>query len=298
MAGELSWLATADGASPWSQATVLVTGLGVSGFAAADGLLEFGARVIVVEDTVTEVTADKAELLRTLGADVRLGPGSSALRPGRHRPGGHHRLEPTPPAARRGGGRRDRHLERAGARLATRPPPASGALARHHRNQRQDHHDPDAGVDAAGGRTADRGGRQHRPTGDGDGAGPRAVRRAGGRAVQPPAALVELALAALGGGVEPAARPLRVARRRCRLPRRQGEHLRARADRVRLQRRRPGHRADGRGRGRDRGCPRHRVHPGHPGVCRCWESSTTCWSTGRSSSSDATPPSSWPPSPT
>ena len=81
MVGELSWLATADGASPWSQATVLVTGLGVSGFAAADGLLEFGARVIVVEDTVTEVTADKAELLRTLGADVRLGPGSSALRP-------------------------------------------------------------------------------------------------------------------------------------------------------------------------------------------------------------------------
>ena len=81
MAGDLPWLATADGASPWSQATVLVTGLGVSGFAAADGLLEFGARVIVVEDTVTEVTADKAELLRTLGADVRLGPGSSALRP-------------------------------------------------------------------------------------------------------------------------------------------------------------------------------------------------------------------------
>ena len=75
------WLAGADGASPWSQATVLVTGLGVSGFAAADGLLEFGARVIVVEDTVSDVNADKAELLRTLGADVRLGPGSSALRP-------------------------------------------------------------------------------------------------------------------------------------------------------------------------------------------------------------------------
>ena len=80
-AGDLLWLANADGASPWAQATVLVTGLGVSGFAAADGLLEFGARVIVVEDTVSETTADKAELLRTLGADVRLGPGSSALRP-------------------------------------------------------------------------------------------------------------------------------------------------------------------------------------------------------------------------
>ena len=57
----LPWLATADGASPWPQATVLVTGLGVSGFAAADGLLEFGARVVVVEDTASEVNADKAE---------------------------------------------------------------------------------------------------------------------------------------------------------------------------------------------------------------------------------------------
>ena len=77
----LPWLATADGASPWPQATVLVTGLGVSGFAAADGLLEFGARVVVVEDTASEVNADKAELLRTLGADVRLGPGGGARGP-------------------------------------------------------------------------------------------------------------------------------------------------------------------------------------------------------------------------
>ncbi len=79
--GGLSWLPTADGASPWSQARVLVTGLGVSGFAAADGLLEFGAQVVVVEDKVTEANSDKAELLRTLGAEVRLGPGSSTLRP-------------------------------------------------------------------------------------------------------------------------------------------------------------------------------------------------------------------------
>lgn len=75
-----SWLATADGASPWAQARVLVTGLGVSGFAAADGLLEFGAQVVVVEDHATAATSDKAELLRTLGADVRLGPGSSDSR--------------------------------------------------------------------------------------------------------------------------------------------------------------------------------------------------------------------------
>jgi UDP-N-acetylmuramoylalanine--D-glutamate ligase len=77
----LSWLTTADGASPWPQARVLVTGLGVSGFAACDGLLEFGAQVVVVEDTQSEANVEKAELLRTLGADVRLGTGSSALRP-------------------------------------------------------------------------------------------------------------------------------------------------------------------------------------------------------------------------
>ncbi len=75
------WLPTADGASPWEQARVLVTGLGVSGFAAADGLLEFGAQVVVVEDTASEANADKAELLRTLGAEVWLGPGSSRRRP-------------------------------------------------------------------------------------------------------------------------------------------------------------------------------------------------------------------------
>ncbi|HYI58034.1 MAG TPA: UDP-N-acetylmuramoyl-L-alanine--D-glutamate ligase [Microlunatus sp.] len=75
------WLPTADGASPWEQARVLVTGLGVSGFAAADGLLEFGAQVVVVEDTASDANADKAELLRTLGAEVWLGPGSSRRRP-------------------------------------------------------------------------------------------------------------------------------------------------------------------------------------------------------------------------
>jgi UDP-N-acetylmuramoylalanine--D-glutamate ligase len=75
------WLPTADGASPWEQATVVVAGLGVSGFAAADGLLEFGARVIVLEDTESERTSDNARLLETLGATVRLGPGSSAALP-------------------------------------------------------------------------------------------------------------------------------------------------------------------------------------------------------------------------
>ena len=77
----LGWLATADGASPWEQATVVVAGLGVSGFAAADGLLEFGASVVVLDDVASERTSDNGRLLETLGAGVRLGPGSSASLP-------------------------------------------------------------------------------------------------------------------------------------------------------------------------------------------------------------------------
>ena len=78
---KLAWLAAADGASPWEQATVVVAGLGVSGFAAADGLLEFGARVLVLDDAQTPRTSDNARLLETLGAVVRLGPGASAALP-------------------------------------------------------------------------------------------------------------------------------------------------------------------------------------------------------------------------
>jgi UDP-N-acetylmuramoylalanine--D-glutamate ligase len=77
----LSWLPIADGASPWEQAHVVVAGIGVSGFAAADGLLEFGARVSVLDDAATEANSDKARLLETLGATVRLGPGSAAVLP-------------------------------------------------------------------------------------------------------------------------------------------------------------------------------------------------------------------------
>ncbi len=71
----------ADGASPWDQALVVVAGLGVSGFAAADGLLEFGARVVVLDDAENDTTSDRARLLEALGAAVRLGPGASAELP-------------------------------------------------------------------------------------------------------------------------------------------------------------------------------------------------------------------------
>ena len=77
----VGWLSVADGSSPWPQAHVVVAGIGVSGFAAADGLIEFGARVTVLDDRADAANTEKATLLQTLGAEVRLGPGSSAELP-------------------------------------------------------------------------------------------------------------------------------------------------------------------------------------------------------------------------
>ena len=72
-----AWLETADGASDWSRAQVVVAGLGVAGFAAADGLLEFGAQVTVLDHGDPDRLSDRAQILETLGADVRLGPGAT-----------------------------------------------------------------------------------------------------------------------------------------------------------------------------------------------------------------------------
>ena len=77
----LDWLATADGASPWSQVHVVVAGIGVSGFAAADGLLQFGARVTVLDDSASPSNAEKGTLIEVLGGTVVLGPGSTASLP-------------------------------------------------------------------------------------------------------------------------------------------------------------------------------------------------------------------------
>ncbi|MGD7706002.1 UDP-N-acetylmuramoyl-L-alanine--D-glutamate ligase [Microlunatus sp. Y2014] len=68
---------TADADSDWSQVKALVVGLGVSGFAAADGLLEFDAAVEVVEDRDDDGTTERGTLLETLGATVRLGAGAT-----------------------------------------------------------------------------------------------------------------------------------------------------------------------------------------------------------------------------
>src|SRR3954469_20690341 len=76
-----AWMPLADGASPWPSAHVVVAGIGVSGFAAADGLLEFGAQVTVLDDRADDANQEKATLLETLGATVRVGPGSSVTLP-------------------------------------------------------------------------------------------------------------------------------------------------------------------------------------------------------------------------
>jgi UDP-N-acetylmuramoylalanine--D-glutamate ligase len=76
-----TWLARADSRSPWPQAHVVVAGIGVSGFAAADGLLHFGARVTVLDDLLDDLNSDRGKLLEVLGGFVLLGPGSTATLP-------------------------------------------------------------------------------------------------------------------------------------------------------------------------------------------------------------------------
>ena len=71
-AARLKDLVTWD--SDWSGLRVVVTGIGVSGFAAADTLVELGARVVVVDAATTETARAKADTLKIVGAaDVLLG---------------------------------------------------------------------------------------------------------------------------------------------------------------------------------------------------------------------------------
>ena len=65
--------ALTHGAADWAGLSVLVAGLGRSGFAAADALLERGARVVVVDEVTSAATTARREILTVLGADVRLG---------------------------------------------------------------------------------------------------------------------------------------------------------------------------------------------------------------------------------
>ena len=70
--GRLAELTHRDAA--WDGLDVVVTGLGVSGFAAADALATRGARVRVLDrGTSAPAQSERAALLRTQGVDVRLG---------------------------------------------------------------------------------------------------------------------------------------------------------------------------------------------------------------------------------
>ncbi len=79
--GVTGWLASADRSSPWPGLRVVVAGIGVSGFAAADALVQLGAAVTVVDDRDDDDAHQRASILELLGATVRLGPGASATLP-------------------------------------------------------------------------------------------------------------------------------------------------------------------------------------------------------------------------
>lgn len=76
-----SWINDADRRSPWQEAKVVVAGLGTSGFAAADGLLELGAQVTVLDENDNASNTDKATLLEHLDAHVELGRGTTTTLP-------------------------------------------------------------------------------------------------------------------------------------------------------------------------------------------------------------------------
>ena len=68
----------------WTGVRAVVTGFGVSGFAAADTLQHLGASVTVLDERVPEdgsARAEQATLLETLGVTLRLEPGATATLP-------------------------------------------------------------------------------------------------------------------------------------------------------------------------------------------------------------------------
>jgi UDP-N-acetylmuramoylalanine--D-glutamate ligase len=79
--GVPDWLAAADRDAPWDSLQVVVAGLGVSGFAAADALQHLGARVTVLADRADADSEEKATLLEILGVTVRVGPGATSELP-------------------------------------------------------------------------------------------------------------------------------------------------------------------------------------------------------------------------
>ena len=169
------WLPQADGASPWSQAHVVVAGIGVSGFRRgrrAAGVRRPGRRCWTTG--ADQANSDKATLLETLGGTVRLGPGSTAELPADADLVITTGWPPTAPLLVQAAARGVPIWSEVELAWRLSQPGQGGPVARHHRHQRQDHHDPDAGRDPDRGRAADGGGGQHRPADHGDRARPRA----------------------------------------------------------------------------------------------------------------------------
>jgi UDP-N-acetylmuramoylalanine--D-glutamate ligase len=75
------WLSAADRHSDWPALQVAVVGIGASGFAAADSLIQVGASVVVVAESDDESSRDRGTLLEILGAEVRLGPRTTGRPP-------------------------------------------------------------------------------------------------------------------------------------------------------------------------------------------------------------------------
>jgi UDP-N-acetylmuramoylalanine--D-glutamate ligase len=75
--------ALTDRDADWAGLSVVVTGLAVSGFAAADALLQRGARVVVVDARDGERERERAQVLEIMGGDVRLGDQATGSLPDR-----------------------------------------------------------------------------------------------------------------------------------------------------------------------------------------------------------------------
>jgi UDP-N-acetylmuramoylalanine--D-glutamate ligase len=73
--------ALTHGDADWAGLRVVVAGIAVSGFAAADALLERGAHVVVVDGRDGPAERERGLVLDALGADVRLGPGTTDALP-------------------------------------------------------------------------------------------------------------------------------------------------------------------------------------------------------------------------
>ena len=227
----------------WAGLRVLVAGIGVSGFAAADALLERGARVLVVDAAGRRPASGSGpRSCGVLGAHgrARRRPDPALLQGDRARrdlaglASGPARCWRRPRRRRPGLGR-----GRAGLADAARPSGAAPWLTVTGTNGKTTTVQMLEAILRAAGLRAVAAGNVGLPAARG-GAAPRPVRRARRRAVQLPAALVALDQRPGQRLPQRRAGPPRLARLVRGLPARQGPGLRADPGRLRLQRRRPG----------------------------------------------------------